>query len=229
MRLGDGPKARLRFDLHTAQERCARASAAPATGKLMGSQRSRVAATTAPGATPGGDPNAPNRTHRPDRAALMARPSDGEVTERPWKDGKTITFGARLYAYGRRHGWSSAPTRRAGTARARRSSSSRSCSRWSAAHGCPPRRRRRSSRRVRRAPMATSCSASSPARSSTTRSTAVSTRTPSKTSSGASAICAAELGPLELLEIDVARVDVCATTSPGARRSSAGRPSVASR
>jgi integrase len=33
----------------------------------------------------------------------MARPNTGEVTERPWKDGKTITFGARLYAYGRRH------------------------------------------------------------------------------------------------------------------------------
>jgi len=33
----------------------------------------------------------------------MARPNSGEVTERPWKDGKTITFGARLYAYGRRH------------------------------------------------------------------------------------------------------------------------------
>jgi integrase len=33
----------------------------------------------------------------------MGRPKSGEVTERPWKDGKTITFGARLYAYGRRH------------------------------------------------------------------------------------------------------------------------------
>jgi integrase len=33
----------------------------------------------------------------------MARPNAGQVTERPWKDGKTITFGARLYAYGRRH------------------------------------------------------------------------------------------------------------------------------
>jgi integrase len=33
----------------------------------------------------------------------MARPNTGEVTERPWSDGKTITFGARVYAYGRRH------------------------------------------------------------------------------------------------------------------------------
>jgi integrase len=33
----------------------------------------------------------------------MGRPNSGEVTERPWKDGNTITFGARLYAYGRRH------------------------------------------------------------------------------------------------------------------------------
>ena len=33
----------------------------------------------------------------------MARPNAGQVTERPWKDGKTVTFGARLYAYGRRH------------------------------------------------------------------------------------------------------------------------------
>lgn len=33
----------------------------------------------------------------------MARPNTGEVTDWTWKDGKTITFGARLYAYGRRH------------------------------------------------------------------------------------------------------------------------------
>ncbi|HME02865.1 MAG TPA: tyrosine-type recombinase/integrase [Solirubrobacteraceae bacterium] len=33
----------------------------------------------------------------------MARPTNGQVTERPWADGETITFGARLYAYGRRH------------------------------------------------------------------------------------------------------------------------------
>jgi hypothetical protein len=33
----------------------------------------------------------------------MARPNTGEVTQWPWKDGKTITYGARLYAYGRRH------------------------------------------------------------------------------------------------------------------------------
>ncbi|MGH2878692.1 MAG: tyrosine-type recombinase/integrase [Solirubrobacteraceae bacterium] len=33
----------------------------------------------------------------------MARSTDGEVTEWPWKDGKTVTFGARLRAYGRRH------------------------------------------------------------------------------------------------------------------------------
>ncbi|MHB1570426.1 MAG: tyrosine-type recombinase/integrase [Solirubrobacteraceae bacterium] len=33
----------------------------------------------------------------------MPRPGAGEVTERPWKDGTTITYGARIYAYGRRH------------------------------------------------------------------------------------------------------------------------------
>jgi integrase len=33
----------------------------------------------------------------------MGRPNSGEVTERPWKDSSTITLGARLYAYGRRH------------------------------------------------------------------------------------------------------------------------------
>jgi len=39
----------------------------------------------------------------PRSRALMARPNTGEVTERAWKDNKTVTFGARLYAYGRRH------------------------------------------------------------------------------------------------------------------------------
>ncbi|HEX4189330.1 MAG TPA: site-specific integrase [Solirubrobacteraceae bacterium] len=33
----------------------------------------------------------------------MPRPNAGQVTERAWKNGKTTTFGARLYAYGRRH------------------------------------------------------------------------------------------------------------------------------
>jgi hypothetical protein len=33
----------------------------------------------------------------------MARPNTGEVTQWPWKNGTTITYGARLYAYGRRH------------------------------------------------------------------------------------------------------------------------------
>jgi len=33
----------------------------------------------------------------------MGRPNSGEVTERLWRDGETVTFGARLYAYGRRH------------------------------------------------------------------------------------------------------------------------------
>ena len=33
----------------------------------------------------------------------MARPSGGEVTEWRWKDGTTITIGARIYAYGERH------------------------------------------------------------------------------------------------------------------------------
>jgi integrase len=33
----------------------------------------------------------------------MARRDAGQVTERPWKDGETITFGGRVYAYGRRH------------------------------------------------------------------------------------------------------------------------------
>jgi hypothetical protein len=34
---------------------------------------------------------------------LRGRPSTGQVTERRWKDGRTITFGARLSAYRRRH------------------------------------------------------------------------------------------------------------------------------
>lgn len=33
----------------------------------------------------------------------MPRPNTGEVTERPRRDGKTIAFGARVRAYGRRH------------------------------------------------------------------------------------------------------------------------------
>lgn len=33
----------------------------------------------------------------------MARPVSGEVTERWWRDGETVTFGARFYAYGSRH------------------------------------------------------------------------------------------------------------------------------
>src|SRR4029077_7328145 len=34
---------------------------------------------------------------------LMGRSNTGEITEREWKDGRTITFGARLSAYDRRH------------------------------------------------------------------------------------------------------------------------------
>jgi hypothetical protein len=37
------------------------------------------------------------------RRARMGRPSTGQVTERKWKDGRTITFGARLSAYQQRH------------------------------------------------------------------------------------------------------------------------------
>ena len=33
----------------------------------------------------------------------MPRPSSGQVTQRVWKDAETITFGARIVAYGRRH------------------------------------------------------------------------------------------------------------------------------
>jgi integrase len=33
----------------------------------------------------------------------MARPTSGQITERRWVDHQTITFGARLHAYGRRH------------------------------------------------------------------------------------------------------------------------------
>jgi integrase len=33
----------------------------------------------------------------------MARPTSGQVTERGWSDGRTVTFGARLHAYGNRH------------------------------------------------------------------------------------------------------------------------------
>jgi integrase len=32
----------------------------------------------------------------------MGRPGSGQITERKWNDGETITFGARVYAYGRR-------------------------------------------------------------------------------------------------------------------------------
>ena len=107
MRLGDGPKARLRFDLRTAQramrERKQPPRPSPDAGKVEAPKRCRGAADTAPGATPGGNPDAP-KPYIPTRSrALMGRPNSGEVTERPWKDGKTITFGARLYAYGRRH------------------------------------------------------------------------------------------------------------------------------
>jgi hypothetical protein len=33
----------------------------------------------------------------------MPRPNTGEVTERLWKDGQTITYGARIHAYGSRY------------------------------------------------------------------------------------------------------------------------------
>jgi integrase len=33
----------------------------------------------------------------------MPKPNSGEVTERRWSDGQTVTFGARVRAYGRRH------------------------------------------------------------------------------------------------------------------------------
>jgi integrase len=33
----------------------------------------------------------------------MSRPRTGQVTEWRWEDGRTITYGARLRAYGRRH------------------------------------------------------------------------------------------------------------------------------
>ena len=33
----------------------------------------------------------------------MGRPTNGQVTERRWANGRTLTFGARLHAYGRRH------------------------------------------------------------------------------------------------------------------------------
>ena len=36
-------------------------------------------------------------------SAPMARASTGELTERRWSDGQTITYGARVRAYGRRH------------------------------------------------------------------------------------------------------------------------------
>jgi len=33
----------------------------------------------------------------------MPKPNAGQVTERVWEDGQTVTFGARVHAYGRRH------------------------------------------------------------------------------------------------------------------------------
>jgi integrase len=49
------------------------------------------------------NPDAPQPYTPPRPSPLMSRPNSGEVTERPWADDKTVTFGARLYAYGRRH------------------------------------------------------------------------------------------------------------------------------
>src|SRR5664280_309471 len=88
-------------------QRCVRASSPrpqprPA-GKLMGSRRCAVAANVEPGARPGAEHDAPH-PRRPTRSrALMAKPNSGEVTERRWTDGQTVTFGARVRAYGKRH------------------------------------------------------------------------------------------------------------------------------
>ena len=46
-----------------------------------------------------------DRTHAPyaapDRDLLMPRPTQGHVVERPWADGKTVSYGAQVRAYGR--------------------------------------------------------------------------------------------------------------------------------
>ena len=43
------------------------------------------------------------RTHRPLRLIPVSGPRTGQVTEWRWEDDRTITYGTRLRAYGRRH------------------------------------------------------------------------------------------------------------------------------
>ena len=55
----------------------------------------------APGRALAGDDQAPP-LDRAKRAALMPRPRSGQIREELWKDGETIGYSARVYAYGRR-------------------------------------------------------------------------------------------------------------------------------
>ncbi len=68
----------------------------------------------------------------------MPRPNTGNVFEKPWADGETVSYVARVYAYGRREkvtlgtnkqGWN--------RQRAELETERRSCSRSSAGRGCP--------------------------------------------------------------------------------------------
>ncbi len=69
----------------------------------MNSRKCLGAADAESSAQPGAEHNATRASAPAGKGALMPRPSAGQVTERSWKNQKTITFGARLYAYGRRH------------------------------------------------------------------------------------------------------------------------------
>lgn len=55
----------------------------------------------APRRASAGDDQAPP-IDRAKRAALMPRPRSGQIREELWKDGETIGYSARVYAYGRR-------------------------------------------------------------------------------------------------------------------------------
>ena len=63
----------------------------------------RDALPRARGAIPGDTARASHSVVAIREQPLIARPSSGQITESLWKDGTTVTFGARLYVYGRRH------------------------------------------------------------------------------------------------------------------------------
>lgn len=69
---------------------------------MVGPSSRRDAPPRARGAIPGDTARAAHSVVAIREQPLMARPSSGQITESRWKDGRTVTFGARLYAYGRR-------------------------------------------------------------------------------------------------------------------------------